>query len=120
MIGRCRSLDILDEDETRRMWINYNRRGWRNGEPLDGKMEKESPHIIRRSIELLISEGVQSATEIMTALPFPPADLEEIADLEPGTLTGESESRVEPILKPEFRREGQASNVVSMFHKRGR
>lgn len=116
MIMRCRALGILDEDEARRMWINYNRRGWRNGEPLDSKMEKEAPYMIRRSLELLMSEKVQSAAEIMTALPFPAADLEEIADLEPGTLTGETESRTEPVLKAEFR--SDASNVVSMFGKK--
>jgi len=118
MIMRCVSLDILDEDEARRMWINYNRRGWRNGEPLDGKIEKECPYLIRRSFELLMSEGVQSAKDILTALPFPAADLEEIADLEPGTLTGIVETRPEPILKSQYRDE-PASNVVQMFGRRG-
>lgn len=115
MIMRCRSLDIIDDDGVKRMFINYNRRGWRTGEPLDGKMEKESPHLIRRSFEMLMEERVQSADEILTALPFPPADLEEIADLEPGTLTGGSASRVEPTLKDEFRAD---ANVVQIFGKR--
>jgi Zn-dependent peptidase ImmA (M78 family) len=79
MIMRCRTLNMIDNDEGQRMWINYNRRGWRNGEPLDTKMEKETLHLIRRSFELLMSEKVQSAADIMTALPFPPADLEELA-----------------------------------------
>jgi Zn-dependent peptidase ImmA (M78 family) len=117
MIMRCASLDVLTEEEARRMWINYNRRGWRNGEPLDGKMEKESPYLIRRSFELLISERVQSAGDILTALPFPAVDIEEIADLEPGTLTGLTDARREPVLKEEFRTEN-ASNVVQMFGSR--
>lgn len=117
MIMRCVSLDILNEEAARRMWINYNRRGWRNGEPLDGRMEKEAPWLIRRSLELLMSEGVQSAAEIMSALPFPPADLEEIADLEPGTLTGAVSARHDPVLKPEFR-PADDSNVISMFSGR--
>ncbi len=116
MIMRCQALDILDEDAVRRMWINYNRRGWRNVEPLDIKIEKETPHMIRRSFELLMDEKVQSASEIMTALPFPAADLEELADLEAGTLTGKTESRAEPVLKSEFRNE--PSNVVSISRKR--
>ncbi|MGF1611977.1 MAG: helix-turn-helix domain-containing protein [Kiloniellales bacterium] len=113
MIMRCRALDILDEEAARRLWINYNRRGWRANEPLDNKIEKERPHAIRRSFELLMSEGVQSQQEILTALPFPPNDLEEIADLEPGTLTGETKDRVEPTLKEEFRRD--SGNVFHMF-----
>jgi Zn-dependent peptidase ImmA (M78 family)/transcriptional regulator with XRE-family HTH domain len=116
MIMRCHALDLLDEDEVRRMWINYNRRGWRDGEPLDAKLPKEAPFIIRRSIEKLISEKVQSPSEILTALPFPADDLEELADLEPGTLSGQTESRPEPVLKPQFRAED--SNVISIFGKR--
>jgi len=117
MIMRAQALDLLDEDEVRRMWINYNRRGWReHGEPLDKKLVKESPYMIRRSIEMLISEGVQSAAEIMTALPFPASDLEELADLEPGTLSGQTETRAEPVLKAQFRNE--QSNVID-FKKKG-
>lgn len=115
MIMRSKQLDLIDDDDARRLWINYNRRGWRNGEPLDGKLEKEEPHLIRRSFELLIEEGVQSASQIMKALPFPTADLEELADLEPGTLSGAMQSRAAPILKDEFR---QDSNVVNIFGKR--
>lgn len=113
MIMRCRAMDILSEDAARTMWINYNRRGWRTNEPLDGKMEKESPYMLRRSFEKLMEAKVQTASEIMAALPFPPADLEEIADLEPGTLSGAVEARPEPVFKADV-----AGNVVPLFgHK---
>jgi len=112
MIMRCKTLDILDEEGIRRMFINYNRRGWRTNEPLDGKMEKEQPHLLRRSFEMLMEEGVQTAADIVKALPFPPQDLEEIADLEPGTLSGRPAARAEPVLKDAFRAD---SNVVQMF-----
>ena len=115
MIMRCRELEIIDDEEMRRMWINYNRRSWRNGEPLDDKMTKEEPHLIRRGFEKLMEANVQSAADIMTALPFPARDLEELADLEDGTLTG-SESRAEPVLKPEFSKE--PSNVIEIFKRR--
>jgi Zn-dependent peptidase ImmA (M78 family)/DNA-binding XRE family transcriptional regulator len=115
MIMRCKSLDIIDDEAAKRLWINYNRRGWRNGEPLDGKMVKEEPHLIRRSFEMLIEEGVQSPAEIMKALPFPPADLEELADLEPGTLSGDTQSRAAPVFKGEFL---DSSNVVNMFGRK--
>lgn len=115
MIMRSKHLDLIDDDDAKRLWINYNRRGWRNDEPLDRKLETEEPHLIRRSFELLIEEGVQSTSEIVKALPFPIADLEELADLEPGTLSSEPQSRIAPILKDEFR---QNSNVVNIFgHK---
>lgn len=57
---------------------------------------------------------VQSASDIMAALPFPRSDLEEIADLEPGTLIGAIDLKPEPVLKAEFRTD-EAPNVVSIF-----
>ena len=118
MIMRCKHLDLIDDDDARRLWINYNRRGWRTGEPLDGKLELEEPHLIRRSFELLMEEGVQSTSQIMKALPFPVADLEELADLVPGTLTGDAPSRIEPTLKEEFRQGSHESNVVDIFRRK--
>jgi Zn-dependent peptidase ImmA (M78 family) len=117
MIMRCAALDLIDDDELRRMFINYNRRGWRRGEPLDGKIEKESPHLIRRSFEMLLEEKVQSVAQIRAALPFPVVDLEELTDLEPGTLGAPTERATEPKLKAEYRSD-HADNVVSIFERK--
>jgi Zn-dependent peptidase ImmA (M78 family)/transcriptional regulator with XRE-family HTH domain len=116
MIMRCRAMDILSEDSARTMWINYNRRGWRTGEPLDGKMEKERPYMLRRAFEKLIEAKVQSPSDILTALPFPALDLEEITDLEPGTLSGAVDARPEPVFKTPL---DASSKVVSLFGDKG-
>lgn len=119
MIARCSAIDLLSEDQARTMWINYNRRGWRKGEPLDGKIEKERPHLIRRSFEMLLEERVQTAADIKRALPFPVSDLEELADLDPGTLGGEISGKVVPTLKEQYKSE-PASNVISIVDVRKR
>jgi Zn-dependent peptidase ImmA (M78 family)/transcriptional regulator with XRE-family HTH domain len=116
MIMRCRAMDILSEDAARSMWINYNRRGWRDGEPLDSTLEKEAPYMLRRSFEKLLEAKVQTAADILSALPIPAAEIEEIADLDAGTLSGAAEPRPEPVFKEPFRQED--SNVVSIFPKR--
>lgn len=118
MIMRCSALDLLDDFAAKRMWMNYTRRGWRKGEPFDGKMEKEQPYLIRRSFELLIAEGVQSVADIRAALPFPLNDLEELADLDPGTLGAPVQSRAEPMLKPGVAGAGDGENVVSIFDRK--
>ena len=99
MIMRCKNLDLLNDDGAKRLWINYSRRGWRKGEPFDGKMDKEQPFLIRRSFELLISEGVQSVPDIRNSLPFPVEDLEEMTDVDKGTFGGSKGSRAEPKFK---------------------
>ena len=115
MIMRSRSLDLLDDMSAKRMWMKYTRRGWRKGEPFDGSTEKEAPHLIRRSFEMLLGEGVQSVDDVRKALPFPLEDLEELADLEPGTLGAPVQSRAEPVLKPHVAASG---NVVSLSGRR--
>jgi Zn-dependent peptidase ImmA (M78 family)/DNA-binding XRE family transcriptional regulator len=119
MIVRCSALGLLSDEQERMMWINYNRRGWRKGEPLDTKIEKERPHVIRRSFEMLLEEKVQSVADIKLALPFPAADLEELSDVEPGTFGGDVHARNEPVLKQQFRSE-PVSNVVSIAGVRRR
>ena len=117
MIMRCKSLDLLDDNSAKRMWMNYTRRGWRKGEPYDGKMEKESPYLIRRSFEMLLGEGVQSVNDIRNALPFPPEDLEELADLDSGTLGAPVHTRAEPVFKHDVRT-GNRENVVSLVDRK--
>jgi hypothetical protein len=76
------------------------RRGWRTIEPFDGKIEKERPRLLRRSINQLLEEKERSVSQILAALPFAPRDIEEVCDLDPGTLTGETaDRRAMPVLK---------------------
>jgi Zn-dependent peptidase ImmA (M78 family)/DNA-binding XRE family transcriptional regulator len=117
MIKRCETLDIVDEEGARRLWINYNRRGWRKTEPFDGKIEKERPRLLRRSVSQLLADREQTVSQILTALPFAAKDIEELCDLDAGTLTGETaETRATPIMK---KRSGTPDgNVVSLFKRR--
>lgn len=113
MIMRCRALEILDADQATRMWKNYTRRGWRKSEPLDNKLEKEKPQLIRKSFELLLSEGFQTVSDIQNALPFPLTDLEELAELPAGTLGGDRhEHSISPSIKAELKKSLSGSNVI--------
>ena len=35
MIKRCKALQIVDDESEKRLWINYNRRGWRTNSNMD-------------------------------------------------------------------------------------
>lgn len=116
MIKRCENLGLIDRDGAQRLWINYTRRGWRKQEPLDGKIEKERPRLLRRSVELLLSEKVQSISQILGAVSLKAHDVEELCDLDPGLLSAESsDAKAMPRLKGE---ETPAGNVVSLFGRR--
>jgi Zn-dependent peptidase ImmA (M78 family)/transcriptional regulator with XRE-family HTH domain len=120
MIKRCEALGIVSDESARRLWINYNRRGWRTVEPLDGKIEKERPRLLRRSIGQLLEQGEQSVSQILSALPLAPRDIEQLCDLDAGTLTGEkTDTRAMPVLKtrPQPIRPTE-SNVVPLFKRK--
>ncbi len=70
MIMRLQGLGILDQDETRRMWANYNRRGWKTEEPFDREWAPEEPRLIKDAIELLVDSGGYSVRQVVERL-FP-------------------------------------------------
>ena len=117
MIKRCKALQIVDDESEKRLWINYNRRGWRTSEPYDGRIEKERPRILRRSISQLLSEGEQSVSQILSAIPLASRDIEELCDLDPGTLTGDiADTRAMPVLKKRI--QPDEVNVVRLFRRK--
>jgi hypothetical protein len=65
----------------------------------------------------LLEEKVQTIADIRNALPFPLDDLEELADLDPGTLGAPVQTRAEPMLKAGVR-PTDAGNVVRFERKR--
>jgi Zn-dependent peptidase ImmA (M78 family)/transcriptional regulator with XRE-family HTH domain len=100
MIMRSKSLGLISASETQRLWINHTRRGWRQAEPLDNKLEKERPRLLRRSMESLLAERVQSAAQIVSSLSLPAEDIEELCDLDEGVLSGKRpEQKAMPVLK---------------------
>ena len=115
MIKRCEHLGVIDPNGVQRLWINYTRRGWRKSEPLDGKLEKERPRVLRRSVELLLSEKVQSISQILGATGLNPRDIEELCDLDPGILSDEAADAKAP---PSLKGEGPETNVVPLFGRR--
>lgn len=66
---------------------------------------------------VVLEEKVQTLADICNALPFPLEDLEELADLDPGTLGAPVQTRAEPILKAGVRTVS-TGNVVAFEKKR--
>lgn len=81
MIYRSIDLDLVGEEQARRLWINRTRRGWRYREPLDDRIAIEQPRLLRRAFSMLVDHGVQSRAEIREALPYATHDIEQLAGL---------------------------------------
>jgi Zn-dependent peptidase ImmA (M78 family)/transcriptional regulator with XRE-family HTH domain len=118
MIKRCEHLGIITEDQARRSWINMSRRGWRRQEPLDDRLVPEEPRLLRRSFELLIDEGIKTPEQIQSDLMLNAADIESLACLTPGYLSGQAPDVVAmPQLRESLR--SSAGNVIRFASKKG-
>jgi Zn-dependent peptidase ImmA (M78 family)/DNA-binding XRE family transcriptional regulator len=86
IIRRARDLNFIDEQLERRLWINYNRRGWRRSEPLDEKIPVERPRLLYRVIETLLSEGALTIEQLLSKIALGVRDIEELTTLPSGYL----------------------------------
>jgi Zn-dependent peptidase ImmA (M78 family)/DNA-binding XRE family transcriptional regulator len=91
MIKRAQDLDLISEVQARLLWINLSRRGWRTEEPYDDELDIEKPTILRRAVELLISNEIQNREDILSRIPLSPRDIEGLTGLEPGYLSPQGE-----------------------------
>ena len=90
MIHRAQELNLIDQEEARRLYINYNRRGWNRQEPLDNEEALEEPRLVKRVFEAVIDNEVIQRAQITAALPFNPEDIEQLAALPYGYLDEDS------------------------------
>ena len=86
------------------------------------KLAIEKPIFLRRCIELLIDNSIQSRDDILIHLPFAPSDIEKLAVL-PENYMDPKQEKVEPLPllrkikeKTELKREGN-SNVIPLHRK---
>jgi Zn-dependent peptidase ImmA (M78 family)/transcriptional regulator with XRE-family HTH domain len=120
MIVRCEHIGIVSADQAKRLWINYNRRGWRGEEPLDNILKFEEPRLLRRGFEALVDENVRSKEQIIDDLCLPAREIEKLSSLPAGYLSGsEAEVKAFPKLKSaEFAARLESADVVSLWDRK--
>lgn len=95
MIVRARHGRLISEETERKLWINYSRRKWRTHEPHDDTLDPEIPRLLAKSFELVLSDGVQTPTDVPDALGLPSTDIEDLASLPRGYLARFSRVRID-------------------------
>jgi Zn-dependent peptidase ImmA (M78 family)/transcriptional regulator with XRE-family HTH domain len=92
MMMRTRSLGLIDEEQHRRIWIAYSKRGWRTGEPMDDELGQIRPRVVKNAFELLLNERIVSKQHIRASLPYAPSDIEDLCGLGRGFLSDDDTS----------------------------
>ena len=115
MIVRCEHIGIVSSDQAKRLWINYNRRGWRGEEPLDNILKFEEPRLLRRGFEALVDENVRSKEQIIDDLCLPAREIEQLSALPAGYLSG-SKAEVKAFPKLKAIETEPRLNLLMSFH----
>ena len=87
MLKRVDDLGFLSETEARHLWMSFGRRGWKRREPLDDELTPEEPRLKFQAFDVLLSQGVQDASDILASVPYSLGDIEDLAVLPRGYLT---------------------------------
>ena len=93
MLHRAVVLGMVTEKQTKGLWVNYTRRGWRSKEPLDDELVPEYPRLLRRAFELIIDKGVQEPEQIVSDLCLSSSDIKELSSVKDGLLMSDAHSR---------------------------
>lgn len=81
MMMRCHALGLLSDDEKLSLFKRRSARWGSKAEPGDDKWVPESPRLLRRTVELLVGEGIVPAEGIPRHLGIGPRDVEKLCHL---------------------------------------
>jgi len=81
MMMRCHALGLLNDDEKLALFKRRSARWGSKAEPGDDKWEPESPRLLRRTVELLVGEGIIPVEGIPRHLGLGPRDVEKLCHL---------------------------------------
>ena len=81
MMMRAHALGLLSDEEKLALFKRRSARWGAKAEPGDDKWEAEVPRLLRRTVELLIGEGILTAERIPRHLGFSPRDIEKLCNL---------------------------------------
>jgi Zn-dependent peptidase ImmA (M78 family) len=81
MIERLKDLGIINEEQHRRLRINYSTRQWNREEPMDAEIEVERPTYLAAAFRLLVDERIQTPEQICARSGFSREWVERLLDV---------------------------------------
>jgi Zn-dependent peptidase ImmA (M78 family)/transcriptional regulator with XRE-family HTH domain len=65
MLRRSQDLGMVSEDTAKRLWINLNRRGWKQGEPLENTIAMERPQMLAKAVAALKAADPDALSSVL-------------------------------------------------------
>ncbi|MFZ5875141.1 MAG: hypothetical protein ACOYXU_01915 [Nitrospirota bacterium] len=79
MIQRAFHAGFINDERRQKLYIGMSRRGWRTREPLDDQLPMEEPQVLRKAIELLLTEDIIDAEGLVDETRLSKQDIERIS-----------------------------------------
>lgn len=92
MIRRSFNLNLINSDEYQRLMRNMQKQGIKKTEPLDDKLATAKPSLLRKAVNILLSQNVVTPNEFLDelssdyGLSIYPDELENLLGLKKGTF----------------------------------
>lgn len=83
---RAKQLKLINDRTYRNLQINISRKKWRTTEPLEAQIPHEEPTILKRSLDLVFSEGLFTVGGFENEVGLTSSDIERVCGLENGYL----------------------------------
>lgn len=111
MLTRAANLGLVTERRQEHLWRSLSRRGWRTREPFDDEFEPEYPRLLRRSIDLLLDNGMSPAHDLETEFGLRARDIESVLGIPDGYLTGDDSVKLLRFPAPRASKTGASSET---------
>ena len=110
MIMRALSLELISEEQHKRLMMGRGRRGWSRREPYDDDIPIERPSLLKLAIELGLANGRINKSGIRAMLPLAPTDIEHLAGLPHGYFSDVGHSGIR--LRPQQGDDEDSGNII--------
>lgn len=122
MVYRAFDLGLVDQEERQVLYRNMARRKWRGPlqEPFDNELPLERPRMLRRGLEVMLSESAYERSGLRIALALPDRELEQIIALEDGYFNGGEFTRLATSKRPPVAAVDMESGKIVEFPRRSR
>ncbi|MCW8828627.1 MAG: XRE family transcriptional regulator [Gammaproteobacteria bacterium] len=122
MIHRSAELLELSEIYTTKLWKSRSARRWTRQEPFDDKLKPEEPRLLKRSIELLLTDGGVAVDTLLSDIRLNSSDIEKLCGLNEGYLSQQPAQIHEipmPRVRENKRKSSETGKVVPFPSGRG-
>lgn len=96
MLMRLKSLNLIQDSESRNLWKYYNYRGWRGNEPHDDQVPMEFPLNLKSAVEMIAEDG---PAEVASFVADTGLSIEDIASLTSINIKSLAPTRNKPKLR---------------------